>query len=103
MRVTVNKSSVTNIGDYSNVSPNAELTIDNVKTEDFWKVHNYLQNIVNAMFDLNMLNTLNDTVPLVYARKDIVEYNEHLRKGERSLLEQIDININGLKQLGYEV
>lgn len=104
MKVTVNSRTTINVGDYSNIHPNLELTIDNVKLKDFENVHFYLEEILTCMYKINTLRRIDSLLNMgvkinrriheVYQEymKDIVNIENHMKECIDKL-EELDYTI----------
>ncbi len=102
MKITVNKKSTINIGNYSNIQPTVELTIDDVKTKDLLKVYEIISEIASCFYGLNLIDLTNESEILGTLSnlkiKEVINIAD-----EDDIIKNINIKVKELNSLGYEV
>jgi len=102
MKITVNKKSTINIGNYSNIQPTVELTIDDVKTKDLLKVYEIISEIASCFYGLNLIDLANESEILGTLSnlkiKEVINIAD-----EDDIIKNINIKVKELNSLGYEV
>jgi len=102
MRITVSKKSTINVGNYSNIQPGIELTIDNVKTEHYTKIYEILSELVSCLYGMEMVDLVNESALFgTLTNNRIREIIESTNKEE--LIKNINMRVKDLLNLGYVV
>jgi hypothetical protein len=102
MKVTVSKKSTVNIGNYNNIQPNVELTVDNVKTKDALKVYEIISEIASCFYGLNLIDLVNEADILGTLTNSRIREVINIADKE-DIIKNINMRVKELNSLGYEV
>lgn len=96
MDITIGKTDRVNIGDFSGVEPNIQLTLKDVDINKSEEVSNILSELCSILYAKEFINSVNEMEHLVKVNKNVLSYrdeveNSYINKEHKELFDKLSI------------
>lgn len=94
MDITIGKNDRVNIGDFSGVEPNIQITLKDVDINKSEEVSNILSDLCSVLYAKEFINSVNEMECLVKINKNVLSYrdeveNSNINKEHKELFDKL--------------